>query len=444
MIVVVFGLALPRRLTLRALIGGALPFALLLGINLLQRYLAWGRIGGYLNMSTDYPSFIWDHLAGTLDTLIGPLNRMLLPAYLRQMWMLGMAALLVVGLMAGYNQRLIVLALAWLVITLLPALNLLPVADDLEGSRFLYLPAVGFCIGLVALIDAVARRFVVRASWRATGAATVLLSALFFGLLRTQIQPWLVAGQAATDMLQEIHRLIPSFAPGSKLQVLGLPDKYNGAFIFRNGLDLAFLEQYGSHPAVEQVAQLVPLAYGRSDKDVFQVAFAFDPAVERWRIVQARGVTSIGAQKPPASVLDTSWDFNGCAGTGGWIAHRAEITCTPGAGSTMLPMSKDAYLESPQLDLETAGWIEVSVDMARSRQATPDATAQLFWRTQAAPGWKEERSLSINLPPDDRILRYHFFVPPDASGQPVNQLRLDPVNTTDAIVIKQLAIRVIR
>src|SRR5262249_2486335 len=153
------GRALPDRPTLRVLIGGTLPFALLLGINLLQRYLVWGRIGGYLNASTDYPSFIWDHLAGTLAVLMGPLKATLLPAYLRQLWMLVMAALLVAGLMAGHNQRLILLALAWLLITLLPALNLLPPIADLESSRLVYLPAVGFCIGLVALIDGIARRF---------------------------------------------------------------------------------------------------------------------------------------------------------------------------------------------------------------------------------------------------------------------------------------------
>ncbi len=111
-IVVMFGLALRDRPRPRILIGGTLPFALLLGINLLQRYLVWGRIGGYLNAPSDYPSFIWDHLAGTLAVLVGPLNRLLLPAYLRQLWMLGMAALLVAGLMAGYNQRLILLGAA--------------------------------------------------------------------------------------------------------------------------------------------------------------------------------------------------------------------------------------------------------------------------------------------------------------------------------------------
>jgi hypothetical protein len=443
-IMAMFGLALPNRPPLRLLIGATLPFALLLGINLLQRYLAWGRIGGYPNAPTDYPAFIWDHLAGTLAALVGPFNRLLLPAYLRQIWMLGMAALLVAGLMAGRHQRLIVLALAWLLITLLPAINILPVADDLEGSRFLYLPAVGFCMGLVALIDAVARRFAMRTPWRATGAAIVLLSALFFGLLQAQIQPWLVAGRVATDTLQELHQLIPSFAPGSRLQTLGLPDKYNGALIFRNGLDLAFLQRYGSHFTVEPVALLTPFAYERNDKDIFQVAFAFDPATASWQIVQARGVTAASGQTSPTPAGEISWGFDNCAAIATWKPRRAEVACAQGGGAEIRPTNEDGYLESPALGLKQGGWIEVTVDMARPRQATPGAVAQLFWRTAAMHGWEEKRSLSINLPPDDRILRYHFFVPADASGLPVSQLRLDPANTTDMILIKRLAIRAIQ
>ncbi|MFL5803355.1 MAG: hypothetical protein ACJ8CR_16640 [Roseiflexaceae bacterium] len=443
-IVVMFGLALRDRPRPRILIGGTLPFALLLGINLLQRYLVWGRIGGYLNAPSDYPSFIWDHLAGTLAVLVGPLNRLLLPAYLRQLWMLGMAALLVAGLMAGYNQRLILLALGWLLITLLPAINILPVAADLEGSRFLYLPAVGFCMGLVALIDAVAKRFVAREPQRASAAAIMMLGALYFGVLRIHMQPWPIAGQAAIDILQDLHRLIPSFAPGSKLQTLGLPDKYNGAFVLRNGLDWAFLERYGSRPAVEQVAQFAPLAYGRNAKDIFQVAFAFDPGIEGWRIVQARGVTALSHQEPPVPAGGISWDFNSCAAIATWKPRRAAVACTQAAGAEIRPVNEDAYLGSPALDLAKAGWVEVIVDMARPRQAAPGAVAQLFWRTAAMDGWDEKRSVSINLPPDDRTLRYHFFVPPDATGQPVSQLRLDPVNTTDTILIERLAIRVIQ
>jgi hypothetical protein len=42
--------------------------------------------------------------------------------------------------------------------------------------------------------------------------------------------------------------------------------------------------------------------------------------------------------------------------------------------------------ESPILDLERAGWIEVTLEMARPHQATPGAVGQLFWRIATAHG----------------------------------------------------------
>ncbi|MEO7912473.1 MAG: hypothetical protein ABIV47_22730, partial [Roseiflexaceae bacterium] len=202
-----------------------LPYLMLLSINLLQRYLVWGSIGGYGSASSDYASFVWDHLAGTLALMLGPLHRMIFPASVAQLWMLGISVMVIAGLMAGLNQRMLLLAFAWLGLTLLPVLNIMPPDTDMQNTRQLYLPGVGLSIALVALLDAIVKRFA--GDRRAVFVLSVaVVGLLYTSILWAQIQPWVVAGREATHVVEELHRFVPRFPIGSRLQVVGLPDNY--------------------------------------------------------------------------------------------------------------------------------------------------------------------------------------------------------------------------
>lgn len=436
LMVVVFWLLVRERPRARVLGISLLPYLALLAINLLQRYLVWGSIGGYTTASSDYPSFVWDHLAGTLALMLGPLHRLIFPASVVQLWMLGITAVVIAGLMAGLNQRMLLLAFAWLGLTLLPALNIMPPGPDLQNTRQLYLPGVGLSIGLVALLDAIVERFV-------GGRRVVFVSSmgvvglLYTSMLWVHIQPWIVAGREATHVVEELHRFVPSFPIGSRLQVAGLPDNYQGAYILRLGFDHAYSQRYGSLFALDQVPKLPLLAVRNDQHDaVFQVDFTFDPTTTRWEISRARGVVA-PQQDLTATSPRTSWDFDTCAGANNWVPEQAGSPCESGRGWTLTPRNGVVDLRSPALELPV-GWTEVLVDMESGADTSADATAQLWWST-AGSGAAADRSVELNVLAGHHS--YVLFLPPDATRKPIAQVRLVAQGLGSDVTVKRIVMR---
>jgi hypothetical protein len=436
LMVVAVWLFMPARPRARVLAICLLPFLALLGINLLQRYLVWGSIGGYATASSDYAAFAWDHFAGTLALMLGPLHRLIFPARVVQLWMLGMSAVVIAGLMAGRNQRELLLAFAWLGLTLLPVLNIMPPGPDMQNTRQLYLPAVGFSIGLVALLDAIGERFlggrpVVFAS------SVAIISLLYAAIAWVHIQPWVVAGREASHVVEELHRFVPTFPAGSRLQVAGLPDNYQGAYVLRLGFDHAYSQRYGSLFKLEQVPKLPPLAAPPDQHaPVFQVAFTFDPATARWEILRAGGVVA-----PELDFTATgprqSWDLGNCSGPSEWAPAPPGGACEPGRGLKLAALDGAVDLASPALDLPI-GWAEVELDLEAGDQIGADAAVQLWWST-ATSGWARERSLELNLLPGRHS--YILFVPPDATRQPIEHLRVVGQGLASELIVKRIDIR---
>lgn len=414
----VLGVALAKRPKLRVLAVATLPYLGLMALNLLQRYLAWGSLGGYSGTDTNVLTRIWTIFATTLTNMFAPLNQLLFPATYIQIWLLAMTVLVVAGLMAGYNQRLIVIALAWFVVTLLPVLNLVPIGADLQNSRLLYLPSAGFCIGVAALLDGVARRMRQRFALPA-GVAVIALA--YLTTIVVQIQPWLVAGREGIHTVQELHRIVPHLSSESTLQTQGLPDTYQGAFIYRLGLSESYDLLYGSRFAVEQVPQIQPLADQKKD-NLFQVVFGFDVASQRWEIIQARGVTP---PKQEESSLESSalrWDFASCQDRDGWQTAQLQLECRPGSG-VQLQAAENGALESSPLSLTSAGWTEIIVRATRDASDEPQSL-RLQWTTERDQSWNDARSIVVELLPGTQPYDYHFFVPPDPSGAAFERLRL--------------------
>lgn len=410
-------------------------YLLLLGINLLQRVLVWGAIGGYASARLDYSSFAWDHLAGTLALMLGPLHRMILPASVVQLWMIGSSALVVAGLMAGLNQRTLLLVFAWLGLTLLPVLNIMPPGPDLQNTRQLYLPGVGWSIGLAALLDAIVERYV--AGRRAAFALGIgAMSLLFAMMLWVHIQPWVAAGHEAIHAAEELHRFIPTFPAGSRLQVAGLPDNYQGAYIFRLGFDHAYGQRYGSLFELEHVPRLPPL--GSQDEDsgaVFQVAFTFDPAATRWEITRAAGLAGPEYQLA-ADGAQQAWEFGDCAQARGWQPQQSPGSCEQGQGLRLMPHQGAGELRSPPLQLPF-GWSEVLLEIEADEQTNVETTARL----RVVSEGPTERSAEL------RVLSGHhsylLFLPPSAGVASIEQIRLTAERLDSAVTVKRIVVRAI-
>lgn len=126
----------------------------------------------------------------------------------------------------------LLVGVGWVVLSALPLLLQFFVSPTLEGSRYLYLPSVGFVVALSAIFSVPGRDLVLPA------AVLAVLIPIYATALRSEQHIWrqaadtrdLLLGQAATAV-----RTVPCRA----LTILDAPDNVRGAFIFRVGLPAA-------------------------------------------------------------------------------------------------------------------------------------------------------------------------------------------------------------
>ena len=117
---------------------------------------------------------------------------------------------------------------AWILVSILPLATMLFIADDLQGSRYLYLGSAAFSIMLLALVsnmDQMVQMLV-----------AISLIALFAVATRSHQSAWIAAAH-------ERDRVLAAFRDGhidcAAAQVGGLPDHVQGAYVFRNGFNEA-------------------------------------------------------------------------------------------------------------------------------------------------------------------------------------------------------------
>jgi hypothetical protein len=126
----------------------------------------------------------------------------------------------------------------WVVASVVPVYRLLFVGPDLQGSRYVYLAAVGWSVvlaeGLFGALGFLRRP-------RATLSVAVVLAAGSAALLQVHLRPWRQASvlrdavvRAATGRMRELGCGPTTFA--------NVPDSVRGAYVFRNGLHEALAE----------------------------------------------------------------------------------------------------------------------------------------------------------------------------------------------------------
>lgn len=435
----------------RLIAAGLLPYGLLIGANLLQRYLAWGFVGGNEGVSSNALPFLWDRLLDTLRVLLAPLNRLLFPPEVVQLAGALTAAALLLGLIAGGRRRAALFGVLWFAVALAPGFSVLAFGLDLQNGRLLYFAGAGYAMLLGAALTNLTALLGPRFRGWAQVALAAALGLAAVAAIRVQVGPWLVATRATEAIVAQIDSALPPPRLGTYLQVSGLPDNYRGAYIFRIGPDPALLNS-GKGLYLNQPAQQPgPIPYDALglDRDFFQVQLRADEAQQRWEIAQARGVT-IDAPHPPLSqhhwimgmggadlvarmAAETprrppaqGWDPGDCAAVGRWQTAGLTLECAPGTGTLVTPTGSDPMIVLPGVSLRTDRWTEVVVAL-ESLGPLDGASAQLYWGTQTT-GLDEARSASIELPATPRPYSYHFFIPPSPDGAALDVLRLDPVN----------------
>jgi hypothetical protein len=214
-----------------------IPFFIVALALFAYRWSLVGGVGGYRNAVTGKPLALTIGVLSALKALLlriwailfFPVNWSREPNMILAVVMIGYILALMWFVTARVNRKEIVLPLAFVFMTALPALPLLLIGSDLGKSRLLYLPSAGFCILLATVIDGL--RGKVR--WIIPGVVLVF----HLAVLQHNLDSWqYVAAKAkTTSAIAE-----KCGGPGrQRMVVVGLPGTLRGVPFFANRFEEA-------------------------------------------------------------------------------------------------------------------------------------------------------------------------------------------------------------
>ena len=437
-------------------LGAALvPFGIVAAAYTGLRFAAWGTMGTYANLRTDYPSFFWTAFLGHLNVLLAPINPKVFNAATAQVVGALCASLFIVGLVlyGRGTARLLAFVGAWLVLTLAPVLNLGVVPGDLQQNRFLYLPAVGYCVGAATLLYSMWSSFKSRRARAASMAligCTLLLSIFACWM---QLRPWHTTTVMAQEIDAQTRRLIPPLynrPSGMAWYVESPPDNYKGAYLFRLGMGAMRDFTSGDGVWVENTgnALAAPVDVAAKSQDAFTIRFAYDESITGFRADYVAGITQEAAL-PTGNQVGSSlllWDFTGCSPDvlKAWYATGAKYECIPGTGLMLRPDHGDPQFVGPDITVDVppraTGFIRVRVAASYPANNKPaPIVGQLYW-TSKGEAMREEHSRSHAAVQDGHEHVYWTFLSSQDVGSGISKLRFDPANDTIPVLIKWIAV----
>lgn len=221
-----------------------LPFFGVAAAFLVWRWILFGGAGGYLSPAGQ-PEVLSLGIVSTLKALglrlptvlFFPVNWSHEPGLPLGVTMIFYLAALLWLWRAQVPQRALLLALGFLLALALPPLSQLLIGADLQKSRILYLPSVGFCLLLAIAVEQHKAKWIVSIAILAFN-----LAALFHNL-------------AAWDDASKKARAACSVATGcaqrrgGRMAVLGLPHSLRGVYFFANGFPQCVEMQSGVEAA---------------------------------------------------------------------------------------------------------------------------------------------------------------------------------------------------
>ena len=144
---------------------------------------------------------------------------------------LAVAVAFVVGPLIAARTRVAAATALWVFIASLPTMTFFFVGPDLQGSRYLYLPAVGWAL----LVTTMSR------SLGAIGPLILVALGLSGSVgVRWHQRPWADAAAARDTVLSAVRE--PQLQSCAAVAVDDLPDAVRGAYVFRNGAREAFAQ----------------------------------------------------------------------------------------------------------------------------------------------------------------------------------------------------------
>jgi hypothetical protein len=433
------------------------PHVAVLGLNLLVRQLTWGEQRNYAGVDLNYFNFLYDWPADRLRFLLAPIESIIFGEPAVQV----VATLSAVGLLIGlvlYGRdlaRLLLLAAAWMVLTLAPVLNIGIFRHDFQNSRLLYLVSAGYCIVVAALLWS-AISHARRARWPFISGTGLLVVACVV-VTWIQLEPWHTASVQAAEVEGELARLIPMQERPQDMvwYINNVPDRYRGAWVLNSAMARTRYMPGGEAdiPQVVRTDTIEQAPLGTDVRDSFALRWEYDPAEVRWHVNYGLGITADygipAAEGNTGSNLQV-WDFQQCdrAALDQWQVSNASVTCQPGKGLLLNPTNVDSQIADTAFNIVPSvigdRYVRIRASFAISGGVTtPGPAVQLFWSPphEYFNGFRQRR---VALPVDANPHVLWAFVAPQEWTPALVGVRLDPADAVLPVELRWIAIDTVR
>jgi hypothetical protein len=197
------------------------------------RWWLFGGIGGYRDAQTRKAQALTVGMSTAKalglrvwTALFFPINWSVEPGVCLTALMIAYIGALVWLATSRPNRALMVFALGFMIVSILPPLHLLVIGMALENSRLLYLPSVGFCLMLAVAAEGLRGRVV---RWIIPG----VILAFNFAALQHNLDAWEYASERAKTASAVVMNCISPETEG--IGVSGLPGSLQGVPFFANG-----------------------------------------------------------------------------------------------------------------------------------------------------------------------------------------------------------------
>ena len=131
----------------------------------------------------------------------------------------------------------------WVLAAVLPVFSLFYIGPQLEGARYLYLPAAGFTMLLALLMGMVLDRVVPRLRAGAVGLVTAALVVPVLPAIRSDISRWQAASVVRDHVLERVNDQADRWGC-TTFTAEGEADSVSGAYVFRHGLAEALAREH--------------------------------------------------------------------------------------------------------------------------------------------------------------------------------------------------------
>lgn len=430
----------------RKFIFNYLPFFIVEAVYWLVRYAVLGSMGSYGN--DGLMNVAWNLTIGLWQPLLFPFN------FESAGWVIGglLSAILLafygwllLAFMSHFSIRNQLKHLAFPLILMYggmaPALTLAPVGLNLSQSRLLYLPSAGFCWLLAWLIRlklleikkttndsfepgepeptlSIPKGGRIRFQKLLLGLVPGLI---YFAGLLLGLSPWLQAGNEAKATFDQLQQARLPFQPGDYIYYEGLPDNYQGAYIWRNGLGeasslLLGKNITGTRRLPDQLVDYSKAVQGRLWFVHYQPPSANNVPAYLFGYSLAGPGNSL--DRPGADTQN--WNLKDCqAGEWKLMPTQGDIVCQPGQGLYLGTGWQKTSLSLSGPDLKPPANV-TGLEVIFSNYVDFDfQQPQIFSDlTLNSPGQTLSFQQPFELAADGKPHQYHFFLPlpPGHSG----------------------------